>query len=131
MKMQTKQQGITLIGMLFVVVSIGFICLVVLKITPVYIQHYSVTKTMDSLVGLVKKKSDGLATISPRKIKEKLLEQLNINSIYGINPRDIKISQKKASYIVQLKYDTFIKMFFNLDVVIHYDHSVVVPFSVQ
>ena len=44
-----RQRGMTVIGMLLLIIVIAFIALIGMKVVPMYIQYYSIKSTVESL----------------------------------------------------------------------------------
>ena len=44
-----RQRGMTVIGMLLLMIAIAFVALVGMKVIPMYIQYYSIKSTIESI----------------------------------------------------------------------------------
>ena len=64
LKQNGRQGGMTLIGMLLIVIVIAFIGLIAMKVVPMYIQYYTIKSTIESI-----RKEPQLAQMSPSDIQ--------------------------------------------------------------
>ena len=108
------QKGMTLIGMLVAAICVIFIGVVLMKITPVYIQHYSIVKSIKALDTLPKQELMGHPSMVAVYLKKKFSNQLYINGIEDVTKDDITIRPKPKYYNVELKYNVKRHLFANL-----------------
>ena len=95
-----QEQGLTLISYIFVLLIIGFFVMLILKITPIYMDH---NKVANSLAGL--KDTPDLENKSSRAIKKNLESRLNLNYVYDVTAEDITIV-KRGNYVrVDIEYE--------------------------
>lgn len=128
MQIVKKQQGMTMIGVIFVLFIIGFFGLLAIRLAPVYLSHYNVVQSIDAL-----KRVDQSATKTGEtgagNLKRRLINQLSINGVTSVTDKDIEIKSQKEAYEVRVVYDVKVKMFGNIDALIHFDNSVTVEKS--
>ncbi|CAI8776386.1 DUF4845 domain-containing protein [Methylocaldum szegediense] len=110
------QNGLTLIGFLWVAFLIGFFSLLVLKIGPIYLEHYKVVSSLESL-----KKENDIASKSREEILSLLQKRWEINMVERVTAKDVKII-KNGSYLkVEIAYDVAQHLFGNVDALLHFD----------
>lgn len=97
-----NQQGMTTISNLFVAAFVVIIGIIVLKVMPVYITHFSVTSSIKNLNKLPKEelRSEG----GRAYLREYLIRKLYINEIRFIKKKDINIKRKNKGYVVSVSY---------------------------
>lgn len=44
-----RQRGMTVIGMLLLIIVIAFVALIAMKVVPMYIQYFSIKSTIESI----------------------------------------------------------------------------------
>ena len=94
-----QEQGMTLISYIFVLLFIGFFVMLILKITPIYLDH---NKVVNSLAGL--KDTLDLEKKSIYAIKKNLDKRLNLNFVYDVTAEDITVV-KRGNYVrVDIEY---------------------------
>ena len=95
-----QEQGMTLISYIFVLLFIGFFVMLILKITPIYLDH---NKVVNSLAGL--KDTLDLEKKSIYAIKKNLDKRLNLNFVYDVTAEDITVV-KRGNYVrVDIEYE--------------------------
>ncbi|MGX2031477.1 MULTISPECIES: DUF4845 domain-containing protein [Methylocaldum] len=112
----SRQSGLTLIGFLFVLFLIGFFSLLVLKIGPVYLEHYKIVSSLESL-----KKDNDLASKTRDEILTLLQKRWEINMVERVSTKDVKII-KEGSYLkIEIAYDVAEHLFGNVDALLHFN----------
>ena len=95
-----KQQGMTLISLVFVLTILGFLVLCALKAVPIYMNHGKVVHALESL-----KNRPDIETKSKREIWRSLQKQFDMNYIKAIKKEDVIITKASGGYLkVQIKY---------------------------
>lgn len=119
MKNIHKQKGITGIGWMFILIVIGFSVLVVLKMTPMYSQYFSVKSSLDSLA---KERLSGKSRV---EIYKMLTKRLEINDVDDIVTRDdIEIIIKGSDVTVSVEYEAREQLIGNISLVADFSHQV-------
>lgn len=111
-----RQDGLTLIGFLFLLALLGFVTLSVVRISPIYFDHYLIQTTFESL-----KKDPDLQSKTRDEILSLLQKRWDINNIENVTTKDVKITREEGSIKLHLKYDVTRNVFGNLDVLVHFD----------
>lgn len=114
-----KQQGLTMISLMMLLIVMGAILLLMLKIVPIYITHGKVRNAMESIthIGDIELKSKSQIMILLNK-------RLTINSVYDLPKNAIKIS-KHGHYIkITAKYNVKEQLVANLNALVEFDEMV-------
>jgi hypothetical protein len=119
MKTINKQGGMTAIGLVFVLLLIGFFTLITLKVGPMYLQNFSVVTSLESL-----KNEPEIASKSVNEILQLLLKRLDINDVDNVTAKDIAITRTSTGIAVNAKYETRKDLFGNIAVVGKFDERV-------
>lgn len=114
----SKQQGLTLISWIIVIVFLLFQGVIAMNVIPAYITDSNVAKIMQELPN--DPKSQGL---TPRELKLVLSKKLNINSIYDVTADDITIKRGRGYNIVTIAYEPRGKLIGNLEYIISFSHE--------
>ena len=116
MKLSPKrQQGLTFISLVFVLGLLAFFVLLVLKIGPIYLDHYKVAGTLAELEDTadIEKKSEA-------EIRDTLSKRFNINYVDDVTQDDITIT-KGGNYLkVVVEYEVARKIVGNLSVLVQF-----------
>ena len=113
------QQGLTFISWLMILIVLGFMVMIGLKITPVYLEHFAVKSSLESL------KSEPLISRKPiTEIRKMLSRRLNINEIRGLSKDNIIIRRTGGITNVTIKYEERRNIIGNLSLVMSFDDSI-------
>ncbi len=114
-----RQQGLTLISIIFILGLIGFFVLLTLKIIPIYSDHGKVSSALKAL-----KQTPELATKSEAEIRDSLGKRFSINYVYDVKNEDITVV-KHGNYVkVDIEYETVVKLVGNLSLLAEFHDTV-------
>ena len=109
-----RQNGMTYLGMLIMLVIIAFFAIVLIKVAPLYMEYFKVKSSLDSLAQEAK---DDQSVLSPIELEKHLLKRLNINDVQHVTKDDIKITREGRKTVVEVDYEARVTVFDNLDIV--------------
>lgn len=117
----SKQRGMTVIGMLLLLVVLGFMALIAMKVVPMYIQFYTIKSTIESI-----RKEPQLAQMSPTDIHNALQKRFDIGYVDQLKARDLKIRNDAESRgrVLELVYDDERELFYGLYVLLKVDETI-------
>lgn len=122
-----KEQGMTLIGMLFTVVVVVFAAIVVMKIIPVYLQHYSIVQSIKGLKDIPSSEMTGDSYTDISTLRKSLTKRLDINSVEDLKSDQLAISSSGTNtFKVQLKYQAIRSLVYNISILVDFDDTYVV-----
>jgi hypothetical protein len=119
--MQTlqKQKGLTFISWLIIFIMAGFLVYVVLNIIPVYIDHFAIEATLESV------KQDPLsASKSSRELRDTISKRLDVNNIRHVTRDDIKIVRSGKKTKIQISYEVVRHIVYNISLIMTFDEQV-------
>ncbi len=114
-----RQRGMTLLGMAFAAFLLGFFTLLVLKIGPIYLEHYKVVSSLKSL-----EQMPDLAGKSRREVRTLLEKRLDINMVENVTGDDIQVSREDGVTTVTVTYAVEKPLIGNLSVVVYFDDRI-------
>jgi Tfp pilus assembly major pilin PilA len=114
-----KQKGITLISLILILGLIAFLTLLILKISPIYMNHSKVVHALETL----KHRTD-IEKKSKREVWLSLQKQFNMNYVYDVKKRNVKITSRNGYLKVQIVYHIKKLIFGNLSVWVDFDDSI-------
>jgi len=117
-----KQQGLTLISWVIVLLFLLFQGIIAMKIIPVYLTDSSVTSIMEGLETDVEAR--GLTT---KKLKILVSKRLRVNSVYNVEPKNIAVKKGRDENIVTIDYEPRGTLFKNLEYIVSFHHEARVP----
>lgn len=114
-----RQQGLTLISLVFLLGLIGVFVLLTLKIIPIYSDHSKVSSALQAL-----KQTPELTTKTEAEIRENLAKRFLINYVYDVKNEDITVV-KHGSYVkVDIEYETVVKLVGNLSLLAEFHDTI-------
>lgn len=113
-----KQEGLTFLSLLIVLAVIGFFAYIGIKLTPVYLEHFSVTSSLQSLA---EEESQGLAV---GELRSRLLKRLEINNVSHVTENDISIRSDAGSKTVTIQYEVQEPFYGNVSLLLSFEDSV-------
>ncbi len=118
-KRQTGQRGMTLIGMLLLIVVIAFMALIAMKVVPMYVQYYTIKSTIESV-----RKEPQLAQMSPTDIQNAIQKRFDIGYVENVTARDLKIRNDRSGRVLDLVYQDERPLFYGLSVVLKVNEAI-------
>lgn len=108
-----RQRGMTVIGMLLVIIVIAFVALIAMKVVPMYVQYYSIKSTIESI-----RKEPQVAQMSAQEIQSAIQKRFDIGYVDNITARDLKIRNDRNGRVLDLVYQDERALFYGLSVVL-------------
>ncbi len=119
MQYSNKQQGLTMISIMFLLVAICAVVLTGLKVAPIYMNHGKVIHALESL----KNRPDTLGK-SKNQIWISLNKQFNMDYIDNIKKKDVKITSRSGYVKVRIVYHVKELLVGNLSVWADFDDMI-------
>ena len=120
------QEGITFIGILVILGMLGCFFLFGLRAFPLYTEHFAIKQAMK---GVVNQPYTSRNKIS--KVRRLLLKNLEINSVYAFNQRNIKkfttVKKKKGKQILYFNHTKSEHLFGDLYLTLKTDEFIELP----
>jgi hypothetical protein len=117
-----SQQGMTFISFVILMLMIGTFVLVGLKLTPIYLEHFKVVKTLENL-----ENEAGLSERSPKEIAGILQKRWDINGIDRITAKDnVTVERADGGMVVHVEYEVEEPIIANISALVKFDDSVTV-----
>jgi len=114
-----NQKGMTGTGWLVVLALIGFFSMLVVKLAPIYMEHYSVKTVLLSLKEepLITHKSIG-------EVRKMIQRRLKVNGVYDMEDDAIKIKKESGKLSVDITYEVQKNMAGNVDVLVSFSDNI-------
>lgn len=117
-----RQRGATLIGMLFIGIVVVLVALIVLKVTPMYLEYFSITKVMKAMAA-----DPALNSMTPAEAKASFDRRAGIDNIKAVTGNDLEISKEGGTTTVSASWSQTAKLFGNLSVIADFEASTGTP----
>jgi hypothetical protein len=116
---QKRQNGLTMISWLGILVIVGTAILVGLKLFPIFLEHHTVKSMLNALP-----KEPLIGEKTAAEIRKIVDHRLDMNSVYDLGRDEIKVKRSGKTTTVEIKYETRENIAGNVDVVVSFEHSV-------
>ena len=121
-KSESKQQGLTMLSMIVVIVFLLFQGVIAMNVIPVYMTDSTVKTIMEELP------NDATAqNTSAKSLKGLVAKRLSINSVYTIKPEHITVKKGRGENIVIIDYEPRGKLIGTLEYIVHFQHEARIP----
>lgn len=119
--MKSTQTGVTLIGMLIIIMVVGFFGFMAMKLVPAYTEYMGVVKSMNEVA------SAGTSGRSLDEVRRDLLRKMDFQYVGDstIKPTDITINRNSGgTSVLNVSYAKDIPFLYNIDFLVRFDKSV-------
>lgn len=120
--MKQRQGGLTLISWLVVIAMAGFAAMFVIRLMPIYMEHFDVKSSLTSLVTDPELRGGTIDLI-----RDHLLKRLEMNDANDVTSDDITITPSDTGSQVNITYDVKTPFVYNISLMVHFDDTVEVP----
>ncbi|MEH6420449.1 DUF4845 domain-containing protein [Pseudomonas sp. CGJS7] len=110
--MKRNQRGITLLGFIILLAVVGVFLYVGMKVVPMYMEFYSVKRSLADMA----KESD-IAQADPATIRDRFNRRMNVSYVENIQSENIKFARNDRGLTVIVQYEVRRPLIGNLDVV--------------
>ena len=107
-----RQRGMSIIGMLLLLVVIGVVALIAMQVIPMYVQYYSIKSTIET----VRKESVG--DMSKEEIQRAIQKRFDIGYVTNVQAKDLNIRNDRQGKVLDLVYQDERKLIEGLYVVL-------------
>ncbi|MBL8246927.1 MAG: DUF4845 domain-containing protein [Candidatus Competibacter sp.] len=114
-----RQRGLTVIGMLLLIVVLGFMALIAMKVIPMYIQYFTIKSTIENI-----RKEPQLAQMGLAEIQTALQKRFDIGYVDKITAKDIKLRNDRNGRVLDLVYEDDQPLFYGLHVVLKVNEAI-------
>ena len=113
-----NQRGMSFIGILVLVVLGVSITLLVVKLTPAYIEFFSVKKVMSAMA-----KDTAFQNMSPKEIRDSFDRRATIDYITTVSGKDLDLSKDNGQNVASLEYAQKIPLLLNISACLDFSAS--------
>ena len=125
-----KSKGMTFIGMLFTMAAVIILGILALRITPVYLQHYSVVRALSVLGTMPNQDTSADTDSSEIAIKRSLMKQFEIDNIEDISEANISLAPgHHDTLIVTIQYQVTRPFIGNISLLFKFNDTQEVPLA--
>ena len=119
---RSTQRGLTMISWIVVIVFLLFQGVIAMNVMPVYLTDSSVESIMKNLPN-----DTAVRSASTKQLKVLINKRLNMNNVYSITSKHIKIKKGRGETIVRIEYEPRGKLIGNLEYIVNFKHEARIP----
>jgi len=116
-----RQRGVGALGILVILILLGFFALLGVKLIPVYTEYFEVR----SIVHQVAEELSGTKA-GRTEIRQALQRRFDLNNVTGVGRDDIVISTSRDSTSIVVAYDVRVSFLFNIDLIASFSEEALV-----
>ncbi|WP_115707004.1 DUF4845 domain-containing protein [Legionella sainthelensi] len=119
-----KQKGMTFVGTVLTIIAIVIAATVIMRVVPVYLQYYSIIKSIDDLNSIPASNLTGDSMQDINELKSVLDKHLDINGITSLKENQLTIEPLGANkFMIRLKYQVRKPLIYNVSLLFDFNHS--------
>ncbi len=116
---KSRQSGMTLISWMILLVILGVIAMSIIRLFPIYLEHMSVTSSMNSL-----QSDQALRGASQSEVRTALMRRMDVNDVDRVKSEDITIQRDGNVYRVNVAYEVVVPFIHNVSFLVTFDDTV-------
>ena len=117
--MRQRQQGMTFIGLMCILVLAGFVGYAGVRLVPVYLNYMKLARTMESAATEFKGETGSLDGV-----RKSLDRHWAIEDITAVDQKDIEITKDDGGLQLHVAYDDAVPYIANVSLSVHFDKTV-------
>jgi len=114
----TRQRGMSGIAIFVLLVLVVFIAIIGMKVTPAYIEYFTIKKAVAAIT-----QSGELQSGSVAEVRRAFENRANIDDITSVQPQDLEITKDGSEIVVSFAYEKRIPLFYNVSLLIDFAGS--------
>ena len=116
MKARRGQSGLSILGILCILVVLGFFAMWIIRNLPPYLEYLSVK---DIIARIAMEPSTADESVSD--IRRKIANIFNTNQIYLLDPKDVEVFSKGGHTYINANYEVRLPVMWRIDSVLKFD----------
>ena len=111
-----RQSGMSIPGMLAILIMVGFFAMCIIRMTPPYFEYLSVKRIISSISGDFEVEKTTI-----RDIRRKIDNQFNTNQVYLLQPREVEVYRKKGKTYIDSNYEVRLPIMGPIDAILSFN----------
>ena len=116
-----KQKGMTLIGLLLVLIIAGFFAMMIVKVAPLYMKQFAVADVMETVSNKA-----GVGKMSSAQIKALISKNMSINGVENFDGSVISFKRNGSVRTMRVNYEDRTGLFGRLNAALVFDQEVTI-----
>jgi hypothetical protein len=111
---RSRQRGVTLFGLMFWAIVVGFVALIVMKVLPTMNEYFTIQKAINKIA------AEGLTTVPEIRASFERTKDIEY-SITSIGAKDLNITKENDKVVITFAYDKEIELIKPVYLLIKYE----------
>jgi len=116
MSARRNQSGMSLLGILCILLMLGFFAMNIIRMVPPYLEYLSVK----DIIARIAMDPDNTEA-SPADIRRKLSNIFNTNQIYLLDPKDVEVYIKSGNTFIDANYEVRLPVMWRIESILKFD----------
>lgn len=117
--MRQSQRGVTMIGWLFLLIPVAILVLAGIRLTPVYLNYFGVSKNMATVASEAKGE-----TTSAEALRNSLDKHFQVGYIEHPSAKEIDVHREGSAWVMVADYEDVAPLFGNLSLLVQFHKQV-------
>ncbi|OGI48273.1 MAG: hypothetical protein A3B81_06240 [Candidatus Muproteobacteria bacterium RIFCSPHIGHO2_02_FULL_65_16] len=118
MNLKSRQQGMTMWSLAFVLGVIAFVILLIFKLLPPYVEDMKVRAALDGIA-----RQDNAGAMTRAEIASALSKRFDIDNVDTVKPdQHLTVERAVGKKIIRISYEVVIPMVSNISLLLDFNH---------
>jgi Domain of unknown function (DUF4845) len=116
MNTRQRQSGMSILGILSIMLMVGFFIMCAIRMVPPYLEYRSVQGIISRIV-----MEPEVTTESAADLRRKIATRFNTNQIYLLDPKEVEVFSKGGKTYIDANYEARLPILWRIDAVMKFD----------
>lgn len=121
MKLRNRQSGMSVMGILIILIMVGFFVMCAIRIVPRYLEFMTVKEVVTRIAT-----ANDAETLSVSEIRQKIANVFNTNQIYDLQPRDVEVYRKDGKTYIDAGYEVRVPVMGRIEALLNFNDLLVI-----
>jgi hypothetical protein len=118
MHLRNRQRGLGLWGWIFVLGVIGFVSMVTLKLTPIYLSEMAIARVVRQTA-----QDPGNGSLPLPELRRAMQTRWDVEGITTLDVRDVKLVKFGPGRALSYDYEARAELFYNISLVVRFENK--------
>ena len=116
MNTRGNQSGMSILGILCIMLMVGFFVMCAIRMTPPYLEYLSVKDIISRMAMEPEAPNESIADL-----RRKIANIFNTNQIYLLQPDEVEIYHKEGNMYIDANYEARLPIVWRIDAIMKFD----------